>query len=47
MSDATFSNATMDISHAVTQVLVMPRGLMRPKGLILGILVGDGLVLKF
>jgi hypothetical protein len=46
-SDATFSNATMDISHAVTQVLVMPRGLARPKGLILRILVGGGVSFKF
>jgi hypothetical protein len=51
MSDATFSNATVDISRAtscgVTQVVVTPRGLARPKGLLLGILVGVGLVLKF
>jgi hypothetical protein len=51
ISDATFSNATVDISCAtsrgVTQVLVAPRGLARPKGLLLGILVGVGLVLKF
>jgi hypothetical protein len=51
MSDATFSNVTVDISRAtscgVTQVLVAPRGLARPKGLLLGILVGVGLVLKF
>jgi hypothetical protein len=49
-SDATFSNATVDISRAtscgVTQVLVAPRGLAWPKGL-LGILVGVGLILKF
>jgi hypothetical protein len=49
-SDATFSNTTVDISRAtscgVTQVLVAPRGLVRPKGLLLGILVGVGLVLK-
>jgi hypothetical protein len=46
-SDAIFSNATVDISHAtscgVTQVLVAPRGLAR---LLLGILVGVGLILK-
>jgi hypothetical protein len=51
MSHATFSNATVDISRAtscgVTQVLVAPQGLARPKGLLLGILVGVGLVLKF
>jgi invasion protein IalB len=45
--DATFSKAIMDISRAtscgVTQVLVAPRGLTRPKGLLLGILVGVGL----
>jgi hypothetical protein len=50
-SDATFSNATVDISRAtscgVTQILVAPRGLARPKGLLLGILVAVGLVLKF
>jgi hypothetical protein len=50
-SDATFSNATVDISRAtscgVTQVLVAPRGLARQKWLLLGILVGVGLVLKF
>jgi hypothetical protein len=49
-SDATFSNATVDISRAtcgVTQVLVAPCGLARLKGLLLGILVGVGLVLKF
>jgi hypothetical protein len=50
-SDATFSNATVDISHVtscgVTQVLVAPRGLTRLKGLLLGILVGVRLVLKF
>jgi hypothetical protein len=50
-SDATFSNAIVDISHAtscgVTQVLVAPQGLARPKGLLIGILVGVGLVLKF
>jgi hypothetical protein len=49
-SDATFSNATVDISRAtscgVTQVLVAPWGLARPKGLLIGILVGVGLVLK-
>jgi hypothetical protein len=48
-SDATFFNITVDISRAtscgVTQVLVAPRA--RPKGLLLGILVGVGLVLKF
>jgi hypothetical protein len=42
-SDATFFNATVDISCAtscnVTQLLVAPRGLARPKGV--------GLVLKF
>jgi invasion protein IalB len=45
-SDATFSNAIVDISRAtscgVTQVLVAPRGLARPKGLLLAILVGWG-----
>jgi hypothetical protein len=50
-SDPTFSNATVDISRAtscgVAQVLVAPRGLARPKGLLLGILVEVGLVLKF
>jgi hypothetical protein len=50
-SDATFSNTTVDISRAtscgVTQVLVAPQGLAGPKGLLLGILVGVGLVLKF
>jgi hypothetical protein len=50
-SDATFSNATVDISRTtscgVTQVLVVPRGLARPKGLLIRILVGLGLVLKF
>jgi hypothetical protein len=49
-SDATFSNTTVDISRAtscgVTQVLVAPRVLARPKGVLLGILVGEGLVLK-
>jgi hypothetical protein len=38
-SDATFSNATVDISRAtscgVTQVLIAPRGLTWPKGLLL------------
>jgi hypothetical protein len=50
-SDATFSNVTVDISRAtscsVTQVLVAPRDLARSKGLLLGILVGVELVLKF
>jgi hypothetical protein len=50
-SDVTFSYATVDISRATscgaTQVLVAPRGLARPKGLLLGILVKMGLVLKF
>jgi hypothetical protein len=50
-SDATFSNATVDISRVtscgVTQVLVAPRGLTRPKELLLKILVEDKLVLKF
>jgi hypothetical protein len=50
-ADATFSNATVDNSRAtsrgVTEVLVAPRGLARQKGLLLGILVGEGLVLKF
>jgi hypothetical protein len=50
-SDATFSNAIVDISRAtscgVTQVLVAPRGLAGPKGLLLAILVGEELVLKF
>jgi hypothetical protein len=50
-SHATFSNATMDISRAtscgVTQVLVAPRGLARPKEVLFGILVGVRLVLKF
>jgi hypothetical protein len=50
-SHATFFNATVNISRAtscgVTQLLVAPRGLARPKGLLLGILVGVGLVLKF
>jgi hypothetical protein len=49
-SHATFSNATVDISRAtscgVTQLLVAPRGLARPKGLHFGILVGMRLVLK-
>jgi hypothetical protein len=49
-SDATFSNATVYISHAtscgVTQLLVAPRGLARPKALHLGNLVGEGLLLK-
>jgi hypothetical protein len=31
----------------VTQVLVATRGLVWPKGLLLAILVGEGLVLKF
>jgi hypothetical protein len=47
----TSSNATVDISHAkscgVTQVLVAARGLARPKGLLIEILVRVGLVLKF
>jgi hypothetical protein len=42
-SDATFSNAIVDISRAtscgVTQVLVTPQSLARPKGIFLGILV--------
>jgi hypothetical protein len=50
-SDATFSNATVDISRAtscgVTQILVASRGLARPKGLLLGIFVDEGLVLNF
>jgi hypothetical protein len=50
-SDATFSYATVDTSRAtscgVTQVLVAPRDLVRPKGLLLGILVGEGLILQF
>jgi hypothetical protein len=50
-SDAIFSDATVDISHAiscgVTQILVTRRGLARPKGLLLAILVGEGLILKF
>jgi hypothetical protein len=50
-SDATFSYATVDISRAtscgVTQVLVAPRRLARPKGLLLGIFIGEGLILKF
>jgi hypothetical protein len=50
-SDATFSNATVDISRVtscgVAQVLVAPRGLTRPKELLLKILVEDKLVLKF
>jgi hypothetical protein len=49
-SDATFSNATVYISDAtscgVTQLLVAPRGLARPKGIHLGNLVGEGLLLK-
>jgi hypothetical protein len=48
--DATFSNATVDISRAtscgVTQVLVAPRGLARPKWLLVGILVGGGVSFK-
>jgi hypothetical protein len=47
-SHATFSDAIVDISRATScGVLVAPRGLARPKGLLLGILVGVGLVLKF
>jgi hypothetical protein len=50
-SDATFSNAIVDISRAtscgVTQILVTPWGLARPKGLLLAILVREGLILKF
>jgi hypothetical protein len=50
-SDATFSNATVDISRAAscaaTQVLLASRGLARPKGLLLGILVREGLFFKF
>jgi hypothetical protein len=50
-SDAIFFNATVDISRAtscgVTQVSVTAQGLVRPKGLLLGILVGEGLILKF
>jgi hypothetical protein len=50
-SDATFSDTTVDISRAascgVTQILVTPQGLARPKGLLLAILVGVGLILKF
>jgi hypothetical protein len=51
MSVLTFSNATMYMSRAtscdVTQVLVAPRTLARPKGLVLGILVWEMLFLKF
>jgi hypothetical protein len=50
-SDATFSNVIVDISRVtscgVTQVSVAPRGLARPKGLLLAILGGVRLVLKF
>jgi hypothetical protein len=50
-SNASFSNATVDISRATscdaTQVLVAPRDLAWPKGLLLGILVREGLFLKF
>jgi hypothetical protein len=45
-SDATFSNVTVNIGRAtsrgVTEVLVA-----RPKELLLAILVGEGLILKF
>jgi hypothetical protein len=45
ISYAISSNTTVDISRAtsrgVTEVLVAPRGLARPKGLLLGILVGE------
>jgi hypothetical protein len=51
MSTMTFSNATVYISRAtscgVTQLLVMPRSLTRPKVLVLANIVWGELFLKF
>jgi hypothetical protein len=51
LSAMTFSNATVYTSHAtscgVTQLLVVPRSLARPKGLLLANIVWGELFLKF